>query len=74
MPRTVSLPQDSAVDEHGWLAFLLDRSTKTENKPCEMLVTITNSGVKDFAVGFPKGSKLRWVFSITTLKPSAKFA
>ncbi|CAB3225979.1 unnamed protein product [Arctia plantaginis] len=59
MPRTVSLPQDSAVDEHGWLAFLLDRSAKNENNPCEMLVTITNSGVKDFAVGFPKGSKLR---------------
>ncbi|XP_028156300.1 glutamate receptor 1-like [Ostrinia furnacalis] len=54
------LPQDS-VEEHGWLAFLLDRSSATKDKPrpCEMLVTVTSSGVKDFAVALPKGSKLR---------------
>ncbi|KAL0902302.1 hypothetical protein ABMA27_000205 [Loxostege sticticalis] len=59
--RSTTLPQDS-VDEHGWLAFLLDRSSagsKDNSKPCEMLVTVTSSGVKDFAVALPKGSKLR---------------
>lgn len=29
------------------------------NKPCEMLVTSLSSGVKDFAIALPKGSKLR---------------
>ncbi|CAH0577972.1 unnamed protein product [Chrysodeixis includens] len=58
-PRTIAYPQDSAVDEHGWLAFLTDRSATSKNKPCEMVVTLSNSGYKDFAVGMPKGSKLR---------------
>ncbi|XP_013179017.1 PREDICTED: glutamate receptor 1-like, partial [Papilio xuthus] len=52
------------VDEHGWLAFLLDRSAmrlKRNNidKPCEMMVTTTKPGILDFAIGFPKGSELR---------------
>ncbi|XP_075991203.1 glutamate receptor 1-like [Anticarsia gemmatalis] len=58
-PRTIAYPQDTAVDDHGWLALILDPTVKNENKPCEMLVTITNTGIKDFAVAFPKGSKLR---------------
>lgn len=33
-------------------------------KPCEMMVSVTQSGVKDFAVAFPKGSKLRYVIAI----------
>ncbi|XP_049886196.1 glutamate receptor 1-like isoform X2 [Pectinophora gossypiella] len=61
--RGIAVPQDDTGDDHGWLAYLLDRSatstTAINNKPCEMLVTITNSGVKDFAVAMPKGSKLR---------------
>ncbi|CAK1588596.1 unnamed protein product [Parnassius mnemosyne] len=55
---------EKAANEQGWLAFLLDPSAsntgvKINEKKCEMLVTITKSGVKDFAVAFPKGSKLR---------------
>ncbi|KAJ0183994.1 hypothetical protein K1T71_000417 [Dendrolimus kikuchii] len=61
--RGLGLPQDVSDDEHGWLAFLLDRTTisgdVTTKKPCEMLVTVTSSGLKDFAVALPKGSVLR---------------
>ncbi|XP_021197940.3 glutamate receptor 1 isoform X1 [Helicoverpa armigera] len=56
---TIEVPQEPPVDEHGWLAFLMDRSAEPEDKPCEMIVTLTNSGYKDFAVGVPKGSQLR---------------
>lgn len=57
---------DTETDEHGWLSSLLDRAamglqTNEIEKPCEMVVTIMKSGVKDFAVAFPKGSKLRFV-------------
>ncbi|KAJ8736978.1 hypothetical protein PYW07_000249 [Mythimna separata] len=58
-PNAEIYPQDSPVDEHGWLAFLMDRSAAPENKPCEMIVTLQQTGFKDFAVGVPKGSKLR---------------
>ncbi|XP_013149588.1 PREDICTED: glutamate receptor 1-like [Papilio polytes] len=52
------------VDEHGWLFFLLDRSSlswkkNTIERPCEMVVTTTKPGLIDFAVAFPKGSELR---------------
>ncbi|XP_059057646.1 glutamate receptor 1-like [Achroia grisella] len=57
--RSVAIHQDIAADEHGWLAFLIDKSGKPDYKPCEMIVTITNTGVKDFAIALPKGSKLR---------------
>ncbi|CAG9782114.1 unnamed protein product [Diatraea saccharalis] len=48
---TTPIPQDS-IDEHGWFAFLMDKSSLKQNgknKPCEMLITVSNSGVKDFA-------------------------
>lgn len=56
------------VDEHGWLFFLLDRSSlswkkNTIERPCEMVVTTTKPGLIDFAVAFPKGSELRFVYS-----------
>ncbi|XP_068623895.1 glutamate receptor 1-like [Battus philenor] len=63
-PVPIESSEEPATDEHGWLAFLLDRSamgleSDMKEPPCEMLVTVTKSGVKDFAVAFPKGSKLR---------------
>lgn len=56
--RNIAIPSN----QHGWLGFLLDRSSAEDNanKPCEMLVTVTHSGVKDFAVALQKGSELRW--------------
>lgn len=30
-----------------------------EKSDCQMLVSVVDPGIKDFAVGFPKGSKLR---------------
>ncbi|RVE51009.1 hypothetical protein evm_004300 [Chilo suppressalis] len=58
--RSTAVSQES-IDEHSWLAFLLDKSSAKngKNKPCEMLITVSSSGVKDFAVALPKGSKLR---------------
>ncbi|KAM3968887.1 LOW QUALITY PROTEIN: glutamate receptor 1 [Aphomia sociella] len=61
--RGIALAHDNAADEHGWLAFLIDKSAKSHDKenhhPCEMFVTISSTGVKDFAIALPKGSKLR---------------
>ncbi|XP_053623555.1 glutamate receptor 1-like [Plodia interpunctella] len=60
--------QEEAVDEHGWLAYLLDRSSavvgvgsssELAGKPCEMHVSIATTGVKDFAIALPKGSQMR---------------
>lgn len=59
MPTPTVEPEDPEVDEFGWLAFLMDRSSEQPDKPCEMIVSLTQSGFKDFAVGVPKGSKLR---------------
>ncbi|KAI8431004.1 hypothetical protein MSG28_001094 [Choristoneura fumiferana] len=55
--RNIAIPRN----QHGWLGFLLDRSSAEDNanKPCEMLVTVAHSGVKDFAVALQKGSELR---------------
>ncbi|KAL4717856.1 hypothetical protein ACJJTC_001005 [Scirpophaga incertulas] len=54
------MPQEP-TEEHGWLNYLLVKPpTKIiENTPCEMLVSLTGSGMKDFAIALPKGSKLR---------------
>ncbi|XP_052752544.1 glutamate receptor 1-like [Galleria mellonella] len=61
--RGIAIPHDNAADEHGWLAFLIDKSANSPDNvhqpPCEMLVTISSTGVKDFAIALPKGSKLR---------------
>ncbi|XP_060809791.1 glutamate receptor 1-like [Amyelois transitella] len=68
--KGVAIQQENAVDEHGWLAYLMDKSTSTIagtnshggndfGSPCEMLVSMTSTGVKDFAIALPKGSKLR---------------
>lgn len=54
------------TEEPGWLSYFLYRAPSFigGGAPCEMLVTIANSGLKDFAVALPKGSKLRCVFYI----------
>lgn len=47
-------------NDDGWLAFLLDKpGDDNSNSPCEMVISNTERGLKDFGVGFPKGSKLR---------------
>ncbi|XP_041986304.1 glutamate receptor 1-like [Aricia agestis] len=46
----------------GWFSFFVDSNqaeTNKSKKPCHMLVSATHAGVRDFAVAFPKGSKLR---------------
>ncbi|XP_063632819.1 glutamate receptor 1-like [Cydia splendana] len=55
--RSIAIPRS----RHSWLSYLLDHSSAGDDadKPCEMLVTVTNSGVKDFAVALQKGSELR---------------
>ncbi|XP_026500271.1 glutamate receptor 1-like [Vanessa tameamea] len=50
------------VQEDLWMGFISTDSflgSDEVKKPCEMLVSVTQSGVKDFAIAFPKGSKLR---------------
>ncbi|CAH0703354.1 unnamed protein product [Spodoptera exigua] len=62
VPKVVPTTEspEKVTDEHGWLAFIMDRPTAApDDKPCEMVVTLTHSGYKDFAVGIPKGSQLR---------------
>ncbi|XP_028032174.1 glutamate receptor 1-like [Bombyx mandarina] len=47
---------------NGWLNFIFDpagSNSENDKKPCEMLVTVASTGVQDFAVAMPKGSKLR---------------
>ncbi|OWR42780.1 hypothetical protein KGM_207189 [Danaus plexippus plexippus] len=55
VPKYIEEPDDT------WMGFLSTQSFLGEEKkkPCEMLVSVTQSGIKDFAVAFPKGSKLR---------------
>ncbi|XP_030021689.2 glutamate receptor 1 [Manduca sexta] len=60
--KSLEFSDNDVTDEHGWLGFLTDRSAAHDprsEKPCEMLVTIASTGMKDFAVAVPKGSKLR---------------
>lgn len=56
--------RDNYAQEQSWLNLILDRTemTMTENndKACDMVVTLSNNGLKEFAVAFPKGSTLRW--------------
>lgn len=58
-------PLDRTVDDQNWLSLLIDRATGVDvantvnEKPCEMVVSLSSSGVKDFAVAFPKQSSLR---------------
>lgn len=63
VPKVVPTTEspEKVTDEHGWLAYIMDRPTAApeEDKPCEMVVSLTHSGYKDFAVGIPKGSQLR---------------
>lgn len=55
-----------ASNDQGWLASLFERSSVPNDipieQPCEMFITMTRKGVKDFAVAVPKGSQLRWAF------------
>ncbi|XP_045490121.1 glutamate receptor 1-like [Pieris rapae] len=38
------------------------------NKPCDMLISVMETGLKDFAVAFPKGSPLREGVNLALLK------
>nr|QZH55032.1 ionotropic glutamate receptor 11 [Achelura yunnanensis] len=76
--KIVSCPEDSTIgaiedeiiakQEDSWFSFILDRNAKKRDnkRPCEMLVTITNAGVKEFAVALPKGSILREGINLAT--------
>ncbi|CAH2103908.1 unnamed protein product [Euphydryas editha] len=66
--RVTTCPADylkrpsKSTQDNLWMGFISTDSflgSSEDQKPCEMLVSITHSGVKDFSIAFPKGSKLR---------------
>ncbi|CAH0716029.1 unnamed protein product, partial [Brenthis ino] len=67
--RVTTCPEDhvrrrpvEVHDDPVWMGFLSTQQFMGQTdvkKPCEMMISVTQSGVKDLAVAFPKGSKLR---------------
>ncbi|XP_045784619.1 glutamate receptor 1-like [Maniola jurtina] len=64
---TINVVQDQMVPppiqgedgDHPWMGFISPTTFLDDEKPCELMISVTQSGVKEFAIAFPKGSKLR---------------
>nr|XP_034839667.1 glutamate receptor 1-like [Maniola hyperantus] len=64
--KVTKCPQDKMVPppiqgedgDHPWMGLVPSDLLDGEN-PCELMISVTQSGVKEFAIAFPKGSKLR---------------